>query len=174
MQRKVGDRQRRQDRADIRAAVEDAGGEGALALREPIRHGADGSGEVRGLTQAEGKARDAKAQGGAGQRVRHGGGAPQRDGHRIAQARARPIDQAAGEGHGQRIGQLERENDPAVVPVAPAEFYFERRLEQREHLAIHVVDGGGEKQQSADVPAEPERGLAGEEDLRFHKAAYLL
>ena len=29
------------------------------------------------------------------------------DGHRIAQARAGPVDQAAGEGHHQRVGQLE-------------------------------------------------------------------
>jgi len=162
-QRQIRNRQRGEDRADIRAAVEDAGGQGALRLRKPIRHRADGGWKVRRLAQSEGEARDSEAHRTACQRVRHGRRAPQGDGHRVAQARARPVDEAAGERHHQRIGQLESEDDPAVVRLAPVELGCERRLEQPEHLAIDVVDGGGEEKQCAYAPAEPRCGLAREE-----------
>jgi len=174
VQRQVRHGQRSEDGADIRAAIEDAGSQRAFALREPIRDGADGGREVRGLAQAEGEARDAEAHRTARQRVPHGGHAPQGHGYGIAQARAGPVDQAAGERHRQRIGQLKSEDDPAIVGFAPAELFCERGLQQAQHLPIDVVDGGGEEQQAADVPAQPGCGLGCEEAGHFHEAAYPL
>src|SRR5579862_3745486 len=84
----------------------------------------------------------------------HGRQAP--GGHRdgIAKARPGPIDQAARGRHSYCIGQLKRKDDPAVIGFAPAEFFFERGFEKPQDLAVDVIDGGGEKQETADVPAE--------------------
>ena len=42
--------------AKIRAAVEDAGGQGPFPLGEPLGHGLDGGGEIAGFADAEGAA----------------------------------------------------------------------------------------------------------------------
>src|ERR1044072_1033589 len=43
----------RDERADVRSRVEDAGGECAFLLRKPFGNGFDRSGEVSGFTKAE-------------------------------------------------------------------------------------------------------------------------
>src|SRR5205085_6579439 len=45
--------ERRDDRADVRASVEDAGGERALTLRKPFGDCLDGGREITGLTETE-------------------------------------------------------------------------------------------------------------------------
>ena len=52
-----------------------------------------------------------------------------------------------------RVGELEREDDVAVVDFRPAELLLQRRLEDRDDLTIDVVDRRREKQQRADDPA---------------------
>src|SRR4029077_10707232 len=45
------------------------------------------------------------------------------------------------------------EHDVAVIDLAPAQFALQRRLEDPDHLAIDVIDRGGQEQQPADRPA---------------------
>ena len=82
----------------------------------------------------------------------------------------RSID-AAGEQEADRIRQLERKHDVAVIDLAPAELRLQCRLENPDHLAIDVVDRRGEKQQAADHPPEradaPGRSLIGCSVRRF-------
>jgi len=42
----------------------------------------------------------------------------------------------------------------AVVDLIPAKLVLQRGLENAEHLAVHVVLGRAEKEESADHPAE--------------------
>ena len=167
-----GHDQRRDQRADVRAGVEDAGGERALALREPLGHDLDRRREIAGLAQAERKPRgdesgDRSAVGEADQPrgarprrpehaglgVRHRREAPDDDDQREAEARAEPIHQPAGDQQPDGIGELEREHDVGVVDLGPAELRLQRRLEDADHLPVDVVDRRGDEQQAADVPA---------------------
>ena len=86
--------------------------------------------------------------------MRHGSEAPEQHGHGIAPARPQAIDQIAHGKHADRIGELEREHDVAVINFIPAEIMLKRRLQDAKHLAIHVVLGRPEEQQSANEPAE--------------------
>ena len=60
--------QRRDQRADVGAGVEDAGGEGPLLAREPLGDGLDRRREIAGLTEAEEEAGEGEAGGGAAER----------------------------------------------------------------------------------------------------------
>src|ERR1022692_2895788 len=78
------------------------------------------------------------------------------------------------------LTSVSKVNDPILPRIRseirgcetpPAEFLFEHGLEQPEHLAIDVVDGGGEEQQPAYAPAQPRCGLACEEVCHSHEVA---
>ena len=73
---------------DIRAGIEDTGGEGALAAGKPLRDGLDGGWKVTGFAEAEQEARGGKSEQAARQRVAHRCDAPHAEGERIADARA--------------------------------------------------------------------------------------
>ena len=115
--RDPGDDERRQNGAEICAGVEDAGGQRALALREPLGDGLDGGREVAGFAKAEAEARNAELKHRVGQRVAHGGEAP--DGHddHVADARADLVDEPSGDQQAERIGELKGVHDVAVVQL---------------------------------------------------------
>ncbi len=79
--------------------------------------------------------------------------APQHNHDREAGAGAEPVHQPAGDQQADGIGELKGKDDVRVVDLGPAELGLEGRLEDADHLAVDVVDGRGEEQQPADVPA---------------------
>ena len=70
------------------------------------------------------------------------------------EARAEPVHHAAREQQADRVRDLEGEDDVGVVHFAPAEFVLERGLEEADHLAVDVVERGGQEEQRPDDPAE--------------------
>src|SRR5262249_61704326 len=95
-----------------------------------------------------------------GERVRHGGEAPQRDGDRIADLRAVAIDEPAEEKQSDRVRPLERRVDQAELFVRPAQFTIEKLLDQGQDLAVDVINGCGEEEKGADDPANAARHFA--------------
>ena len=83
----------------------------------------------------------------------HGGRAPDEDRERESLARAEPVDELSDEQQSGTVGELEGGDDVAVSNFCPTELDLQHRLEQRDHLAVHVVHGGREEQQAADQPA---------------------
>ena len=83
----------------------------------------------------------------------HGGRAPDQDCERESFARAEPVDELSNEEQSRTVGELESGDNVAVSNLSPAELDLQHRLEQRDHLPVHVVHGGGEEQQAADQPA---------------------
>jgi len=53
-----------------------------------------------------------------------------------------------------RVRDLKGEDDVGVVHFAPAELQLQRGFEEADHLAIDVVERGGQEEQAADDPAE--------------------
>ena len=102
----------------------------------------------------------------------HGGEGPDGDGEGVADLCAEFVDETAGGEEADAVGELEALNDVLVVVVedglvevvgvgVPAHEGkgVEEGLDEREDRAVHVVDGGGEKEEKADEPAEV--GVAG-------------
>ncbi len=168
-----GDEDGSDEEAGIGAGVEEAGGEGTLFGGEPLGGGLDGGGEVAGLAEAEEDAGDAEAGDTGDQRVAEGSQAPNEDGQGVTGLGAELIDDAAGEEEADAVGDLEGLDDVAVVEViGDLEFgveigdpthegKMELRLDEREDRAVHVIDGGGEKEQEADEPAHAGGGFRG-------------
>ncbi len=169
-----GNDERCHERADVGSGVEEAGSKRALAFRKPFGHDLDCGGKVTRFAEAECESRNDEAgdrrrvrQAGecedgcrrsseepdAG--VRHRGKAPDDDGDRESLARTKSVDDPAGDEQADAVGELKREHDVAVVDLRPAELTLQRRLQDADHLAIDVVDGGGEEEKRADDPAEP-------------------
>ena len=84
--------------------------------------------------------------------MRHGRQAPGRDGERVARLGADPVDEPAERQQTDGVRSLEGGLDVAEILVAPMQLLVEHGLDQREDLPVHVVDGGGEKEQRADDP----------------------
>ena len=150
----------------VGAGVEETGGEGAFVGGEPLGDGFDGGGEVAGFAEAKQDAGDAEAsdtgdEGGADRSA-----SPNEDGDGVAGFGAELVDDAAGEEEADAVGDLERDEDAAVVDVVgglmggvdagdPAhEVQVKERLDEGEDRAVHVVDGGGEEEKTADGPAD--------------------
>src|SRR5262249_53407304 len=94
----------------------------------------------------------------------HGRDRPEADSDGEPDSRADAIHQPARIDIAERVRELKRDDDVAVVDLAPSEPLLERRLENADHLAVDVVDRGGEEQQRADRPAKAVR--AGGRDWR--------
>jgi hypothetical protein len=149
----------------VGARVEEAGGEGALLGGEPFGGGFDGCGEVAGFAEAEQSAADHEADDAADERGADGGTCPDEDGESVAGLGAEFVDDAAGEEEAYAVGDLKGDEDAPVVDVVgdlvcvikagnPAhERQVEERLDEREDRAVHVVDGGGEEEKTADGPS---------------------
>ena len=150
----------------IGAGVEEAGGEGALFGGEPLGGGLDGGGEVSRFSEAEEGAGDAEANDGADKRVAHGGKSPDGDGRGVADLGAELVDDAPGGEEADAVGDLEADDDVAVVVVeeglvggvergVPAHEGkgVEEGLDERKDRAVHVIDGGGGEEKRADEPS---------------------
>ena len=74
--------------------------------------------------------------------------APEDDGERETFARADAIDQTSDAEQTDRVGSLEREDDPTVINFRPTDLVMDRCLEDANDLAIDVVDGRGEKRRA--------------------------
>ena len=160
----------------VGAGVEQAGGQGALFGGKPFGGGFDRSGEVAGLTEAKQSAADHEADNAGDQRSADRGASPDQDRDGVTSLGAEPVDDAAGEEKADAVGDLEGNQDAAVVDVVdglmgvveardPAhEGKVEERLDEREDRAVHVVDGGGKEEQEAYSPADVGffRGSGGE------------
>ena len=72
----------------------------------------------------------------------------------VSEARSHAIDQASDEQETQSVGSLKNRDHVAVVDLVPAEVVLQRALQDADHLAVHVVLGDAEEQESADDPAE--------------------
>lgn len=160
-----GDEHRRDEGGGVGARVEEACGQGAFFGGEPLGCGFDGSWEVAGLAESEKDAGDAEAHDAGDERVADGGASPDENGEGIAGLGAEFVDDPAGEEESNTVGDLEADEDTAVVDVVdglvggvdagnPAhEIEVEERLDEREDRAVHVIDGCGEEEQKADDPA---------------------
>src|SRR5579883_605308 len=117
---KPRDGEGREGGSDIRAGIEDAGGEGALAFREPFRDRFDGRRKVSRFAQAEKEPGEAESGDGANQGVAHGGEAPKAGGGGVAQAGSGAVNEAASEQKADGIGSLKGIHDIGVLNFAPA------------------------------------------------------
>ena len=90
-----------------------------------------------------------------GQGVGHRRQAPEQDRQGVTEPDAQAVDEPAGARVADGIGDLEGEDDVAVVDLVPAELLGQIGLENADHLAVDVVEGRGEEQQGTDAPAGP-------------------
>ena len=111
------------------------------------------AGKLPGLADTEAKARNAEFKSGVGQRVAHGGKAPDAHDQDVADARADLVDHSAGHEQADGVGSLKGIHDIAVVDLRQADGVLERGLEQRDDLSVHVIDRGREEEHGADGPA---------------------
>ena len=148
------------------------GGERALALREPLRHGLDRGREVRRLADAEQEPRERRSPSRCSrERGAHAGERPPRHRDRQTQLGADAIEDAAPDQHHHRVRDLERDDDAAVIELGPADLLLQVRREDAEHLAVDVVDGRGEEQQRADDPAPSADAGADRRDVDSSRVA---
>ncbi len=150
--------QRRQERPDVRAGVEQPGRQRPLLLGKPLRHRLDGPGKIARLTDAQGESRQGEPDPGPGQRVRHRGGAPDTHGDREARAGAPAVHEAADDEQADRVGEGEGAVNDAILELVPADLRLQRRRQNTQHQTIEVVDRRRKEEQCADDPpiaAEP-------------------
>ncbi len=150
---RTGRDQRRQDRADIGAGVEDADREGALLLRKPLGDRLHAGGEIARFAEAQGEAGDHEDAWRCWPRRAPWRRCPRWRGERIAEARAEFVDHPPEDEVADRVGELEGEDDVGVGGLVPAIFGLQRRLEDADHLPVDIVDRGGEEEQRANAPA---------------------
>ncbi len=180
----------RNDGAYSRAGVEDAGGEGAFLRLEPLRGGLDRGREISALAEAEEEPRDAEAHYRTHQRMRHRRKAPEARDDGIALAATHAIDEAASEDYTQRVCELERAKDVSILMICNVDRRLKRRparkqrmqledlpvqagLQDRQHLAIDIVDRRRHEQHGADGPAPAQRGRFGQGLVLFLGAGHL-
>ena len=80
---------------------------------------------------------------------------PDRESDGETHLRAEAIDKTAEKEIARRIGALKRRDDVGVVGLAPAEIVRQERLQDRDHLAIEVVERHRQEQQKDDGPSGP-------------------
>src|SRR5437588_8164341 len=124
------------DRADIRAGVKDARGQRAFLFRKPFGYGFDRSRKISGFTQTQSGSRDSESESRASQGVTHGGKAPDRQGHGVADLRSEPINEASREQQTQGVRRIEGGHNIAIVDFAPPERCLETFGKNSNHLAI--------------------------------------
>ena len=179
-QRNPRHHQRRHQRADVGAGIENAGRERALLLREPLGDGLDRGGKVARFAETEDEPRECKARRRArqqhdrrridkdrrqpqpgepvGNRMEDRADAPQDDGEDEAEAGAQLVHHPAGDQQTNRVGELEGEDDGRVIALAPRKQLLQIRLQDRDDLPVDVVDRRRREEQGADDPAIPPDG----------------
>ena len=160
------DQNRGNESGGVGAGVKDANGFGTLVGGEPLGCGFDGGGEVAGLAEAEEGAADHEADDARDQRGADGGASPDEDGESITLLGAQLVDNASREEEADAVCDLKGDEDAAVVDVVAGlmgvieagnpthEGQVKERLDEREDRAVHVVNGGGEKEQKTDGPTD--------------------
>ncbi len=78
---------------------------------------------------------------------------------RETDARSQPVDQLPDEQQAGSVSKLKSEHDVAVAGFRPAKLQLQGRFQQTDHLPVHVIHRGCEKQQAADQPARVADGL---------------
>ena len=166
--------QRRDDRADIGAGVEQADREGAFLLREPFGHRLDAGGEIAGFADAQAKAGEGELGHAMHAAMGDMGDRPDDDRDGIAQPRADRVDQAAKAQITDRIGRLEPEDDIGIVGFRPVHLGRQSGLQHADHLPVDIVDRGGGEQQPDDHPAIAPDPLGCSGDGLVHSLPLLL
>ena len=85
--------------------------------------------------------------------MRHAGETPGRHPDREAAAQADAIDEPAGAEEGHRGAELERGGHVAVIAIGPAIFALQHRFQQRDDLAIDIVEHDRGKGEDDDRPS---------------------
>ena len=98
---------------------------------------------------------------GVGQSVAHGGEAPEGHDDHVADARAHLVNKAPGGEQADGISDHEGGHDVAVTGLRHADALHQRGLEDGDDLAVHVVDGRGDKEHGADGPSNAAETVAG-------------
>src|ERR1700722_14856844 len=158
--------QRGKDGAQVGAGVEYSGGQRALLARKPLCDGLEGGGKVSGFAKSKKEACDSKTQWSTGQRMRCRGNAPEGHHDGITDACADPVNHSSCDQQSHGVRNLECGDDVAVLGLSPADGVLQRRGQNAEHLAVHVVDRRGVKQQGADGPTQ-----APARSVRIHRVA---
>ncbi|MNZ73699.1 hypothetical protein D3C78_921210 [compost metagenome] len=147
--------------ADVGAGIEDAGGQGAFAGREPEAGGLHAGRVVGRFGQAEDEAADHEAGGRGGQPVGAGGEAPEQHREEEGALDADLVDEAALEEEADGVADLEPEVDVGVVHGGPAHLLGQDRLHHAQRGTVDVVQGGGEEHQGQHAPARLADGEGG-------------
>ncbi len=82
---------------------------------------------------------------------------PRHDRDCIAELLSESIDKPAEQQKADCIRRLKRGVDQTELLIAPADLSVDKLLDQREDLAIDIIDGRGEEQQRANDPAHVSR-----------------
>src|SRR5678816_2355013 len=146
--------QRGDNDAHVGTAVEYTRREGSFLLRKPVGDSSYGGWEIRRFACTQRETRHRERPETRCECVASRCKTPHHNRDGVSQTRADSVDDAARNGHDQRIGELKPEHDPAVIGLIPAKLGLQRWLENAEDLAIDVIDGGCEKQKTADQPAD--------------------
>ena len=118
---------RRNNRADICPRIKYTGRQRAFFFRKPFGDGLHGSGEIRGLANAEHEARDAEPHHAGRQGVSHPRDRPQDQSNRKAELDANFVQHAAPHQKHHGIRDLKRNHDAAVLRFRPANFGLQFR-----------------------------------------------
>ena len=87
--------------------------------------------------------------------MKHGTERPYEDGNQITLLRAHPVDELSGEEVCYGIKEREKTGNRTIVGIGPMELWCDKVFpSQREHLTVHIVDGGCQEKQRTDNPTE--------------------
>ena len=145
----------RQQRTNVRARIEDAGGKGALASREPFSNRLYRSRKVHCFRQSKSDARGDKAHESRRHGVRCAGYAPHADTERVSATRADAVEESTHAEQSDGVGELERGHQMPVVLFTPVQRLLQVRRQDAQHLAIEIVERGREEEQGAHAPSIP-------------------
>src|SRR5260370_4243820 len=149
-----GHNERRDMWPDVRVGVENTRRQCTLFIWEPFRNALDARRENSRFAEPEGRPGNRKTGKRIRDRMAHGGKAPENHGDGVTYTRAQAVNQAAHKNHAQRVSRLEGEHQMSIANVIPAQIVLQRPFQHAKHLAVHVVLGYTEEQESADDPAE--------------------
>ena len=132
-----GNEERGDHRAEVRAAVEDGRGQGALALREPLGDGLDRGGEVAGLADAEGAADgDVRRQQPPGEGIERSRRWTRDERNGQAQLGADPVDEPSGRNSDAGIDRGKRGGQIRIIAIRPAEASLEEALISADRITV--------------------------------------
>ena len=149
----VGYNRRSESRSEGRAGVEDADDQRALAGGKPFGSGFGGSRPVSRLAEAEQEAGSSQRPFSANEPMQHGGQRPGEDEHGESGACAEAVDDVAGAGVHDGVGQQKGGDHEGVILLGHGELFAQVRGDHREGQAVGVIDARGEEEHDGDDPA---------------------